>query len=229
MLRVRFEAQLHGEIGSMISPTDWDAWHDDYADPASPLSERLRVVQRQIDQWLDESAPEPVIVLSSCAGDGRDLLEVIERRPDADRVTGTLLEADPRNTARAEAHVARLGLHRRIEIRCADAGTSSAYVDAAPADLVLLCGIFGNISDDDVHRTIAAAPQLCRAGARVIWTRHRRTPDLTPQIRGWFRDHGLAEECFVAPGHASYSVGVQRFRGEPVPLVTDRQLFTFIR
>ena len=213
----------------MSSSTDWDAWHDDYADPASPLSERLRVVQGQIDEWLDESTPEPVTVLSSCAGDGRDLLEVLGRRPDADRVTGMLLEADPRNAARAEAHVARLGLRAGIEVRCADAGTSSAYVDAAPADLVLLCGIFGNISDEDVHRTIAAAPQLCRAGARVIWTRHRRTPDLTPQIRGWFRDHGFAEERFVAPDHASYSVGVQRFRGEPAPLIAGQRLFTFIR
>ena len=85
----------------MSSSTDWDAWHDDYADPASPLSERLRVVQGQIAEWLDESAPGPVTVLSSCAGDGRDLLEVLGRRPDADRVTGMLLEADPRNTARA--------------------------------------------------------------------------------------------------------------------------------
>lgn len=212
----------------MSSRTDWDAWHDDYADPASALSERLRVVQTHIDEWLDATAPRQVTVISSCAGDGRDLLEVLERRADAARVSGTLVEADPRNAARAEAHVARLGLGG-LEVRCTDAGTSTAYVGATPADLVLLCGIFGNISDEDVQRTILAAPQLCEAGARLIWTRHRRAPDLTPAIRGWFRDEGFDEEHFVAPDHAAYSVGVQRFVGEPAPLVIDERLFTFVR
>ena len=98
-----------------------------------------------------------------------------------------------------------------------------------PADLVLLCGIFGNIADDDVHRTIAAAPQLCNRDALVIWTRHRRDPDLTPRVRAWFREHGFREEHFEAPEHAIYSVGVHRFVGRPRPLAAGQHLFTFIR
>ncbi|MEJ7755344.1 MAG: hypothetical protein WKF83_02510 [Nocardioidaceae bacterium] len=64
----------------MSPKTDWNAWHEDYEDPSSLLSERLRVVQRHIDDWLDETAPAAVSVMSSCAGDGRDLLEVLEAR-----------------------------------------------------------------------------------------------------------------------------------------------------
>lgn len=42
------------------------------------------------------------------------------------------------------------------------------YADAVPADLVLLCGIFGNIPDADVQATVRAAPQLCAPGAEVV-------------------------------------------------------------
>ena len=34
----------------------------------------------------------------------------------------------------------------------------------------------------------------------MIWTRHRREPDLTPQIRDWFPASGFEEIAFDAPG-----------------------------
>ena len=214
---------------ALMNPmTDWDSWHADYEDPSSLLSERLRLVQRHVTNWLDASAPTRVIVLSSCAGDGRDLLEVLEGRSDANRVTATLIEADARNATRATDHITRLDLSN-IEVRFTDAGISNAYLGAVPVDLVLLCGIFGNIADDDVHRTIAVTPQLCNQNAVVIWTRHRQDPDLTPRIREWFREHGFVEEHFDAPDHAMYSVGVHRFGGVPEPLDPELHLFTFIK
>jgi hypothetical protein len=112
------------------------------------------------------------------------------------------LDAEPRNAGRATEQISRLGLSD-IEVRCPDAGITSAYAGAVPVDLVLLCGIFGNVTDEDVRRTIAAASQFCKTGARVIWTRHRRDPDLTPQIRDWFNEHDFAEEDFVAPDAAA--------------------------
>ena len=208
--------------------TDWLSWHSAYDDPSSPLSERLSVVQTHIQAWLDETAPSPVTVVSSCAGDGRDLLDVLARRGDAERVTATLIEADARNADRARDQVARLGLSA-VNVRSADAGASDAYKGAAPADMLMLCGIFGNISDEDVSRTIAAAPQLCTRGALVIWTRHRREPDLTPRVRKWFESHGFIEEAFVAPDHANYSVGVHRYVEATQPLVLGQRLFTFVR
>ncbi len=67
----------------------------------------------------------------------------------------------------------------------ADAGDLTAYAKAVPADLVLMAGVFGNISDADVRRTIGAFPQLCADGATVIWTRTRRAPDLTLTGQAW--------------------------------------------
>ena len=81
----------------------WQSWHGAYADPESGLSRRLRTIQEQIGTWLDETAPRPVRVLSICAGDGRDLLGVLASRPDATRVSATLVELGGREHARAVA------------------------------------------------------------------------------------------------------------------------------
>ena len=50
----------------------------------------------------------------------------------------------------------------------ADAGTSDAYAGAVPADLVLACGVLGNVTPDDVAATIAFLPRLCAPGAESI-------------------------------------------------------------
>jgi hypothetical protein len=62
---------------------------------------------------------------------------------------------------------------------------SARYVDLAPADLVLMCGIYGNIAPADIEATVAACAGLCARGGTVIWTRGRlNTPggDLVPRI-----------------------------------------------
>jgi hypothetical protein len=214
-----------------MKKTDWSQWHDAYTRPGSGLADRLNAVRGEISRRLDQTAPQPVRVISACAGDGRDLLGVLAGRSDADRVTAFLVEYDARLAARAHAAASRVDA--RVDVRQADAAQSSVYADAVPADLLLLCGIFGNICDDDIRATIEAAPQLCGPGAEVIWTRHRGDPDLTPSIRGWFRAAGFEEVAFHAPEaiewHDKWSVGVHRLTAQPQPLQTGRHWFTFVR
>jgi hypothetical protein len=212
--------------------TDWSAWHDDYADAGSQLSGRLAVVQSAIRGVLAEQAARagPLTVLSVCAGDGRDILGVLaEQEPRlARRVDVTLLETDPRNRERAEGFCRDTGLSR-VRLRDSDAGLSSSYVDAAPAELVLICGMFGNLTDAGVCRLIQFLPALCRSGATLIWTRSRRAPDLTPSIRDWLAAARFTELSFTAPPDVLFSVGVHRFDGEPPPLASGQRLFTFVR
>jgi hypothetical protein len=207
--------------------TDWSAWHEEYATAESGLSDRLAAVRSQIGRFLDTTASEPVRVVSACAGDGRDLLGVLSTRTDAHRVSSVLVEHDAELAARARR--AAEELPTEVEVRQADAASSDVYAGAVPADLVLLCGIFGNISDDDVRTTVEAAPQLCATGAEVVWTRHREEPDLTPAIRDWFAGAGFEEVAFVAPEGQSWSVGVHRLVEEPQPLEPGRHWFTFVR
>lgn len=208
---------------------DWHSWHDEYADRASPLSRRLRIVQDHIAAFLDETARGPVSVVSACAGQGQDLLGVLLQRPPAERerVRAVLVEADARNVAVAQRAVTEARL-QAVEVRRADAGHARAYRTVAPADLLLMCGVFGNISDADVERTVHALPGLCAAGATVIWTRSRRAPDRTPVIRQWFADAGFTERAFHAPDDVEFSVGVHKMTVGPQPLTRHGTLFRFI-
>jgi SAM-dependent methyltransferase len=208
--------------------TDWLAWHADYDDPESALSRRLRVVQGRVSEGLDDHDGE-VRVVSACAGDGRDVIEVLARRPDAGRVSAVLIEWDERNADAARVAARDAGLDN-VEVRCADAGHLDAYEGAAPADLLLFCGVFGNVSDEEVERAVAMLPRLLEPGATVIWTRSRREPDLTPAIRGWFAGSGFVERHFYAPEDVLFSVGVHQLATEgsaPAPRA-GRRLFRFV-
>ena len=207
---------------------DYVAWHDAYDDPQSSLSWRLSVVRSWIERWLDEHS-SPVRVLSVCAGDGRDVLGVLARRPDVANVDVTLLEIDPVLAARARQQAADLHPRIRVDVRVADAGDPAAYFGAVPADVVLLVGIFGNISNADIARTIAAAPAMCRPDAIVLWSRGRHGGDRTDEIRRRFGTAGFAEigvDTLDREGHPT--VGTMRFVGEPEPMPSHR-LFTFLR
>src|SRR5215470_7074310 len=206
---------------------DWVAWHAAYDDPQSPLSARLRVVRRHLSGALDAAPPGPVRLVSLCAGQGHDVLSVLPGHPRGPQVSAVLVEYDPRNAALARQGAEQAGLPQ-VEVRTADASRVGNYADALPADVLLLCGIFGNVSEGDIQRTAQAAPALCAAGATVIWTRHRRPPDLTPRIREWFRASGFEEVTFDTPDtEALTGVGVGRLAAAPRAGLPPGPLFSF--
>ena len=109
-------------------------------------------------------------------------------------------------------------------------GIRQAYVGAVPADLVIMIGIFGNISDDDVRRTIMTAPQLAELARRCCG---HAPPALRTGI-AWF------VACYQLPVSSSLTtvsligeeeraaLGSARYGGPPQPLITGQQLFTFV-
>jgi hypothetical protein len=213
--------------------TDWVDWHAPYADPDSSLSRRRRVVQGHVARWLDErpTGEVPRRVISACAGDGRDVLDVLARRPrDAEGLDVLLVELDRRlaETAAAYAHDHHLD---GVEVRAEDAGTTTAYRGHVPAGLVLLCGVFGNVSDDDVRRTVAELPSLCVPGATVVWTRGRRDGlmDAPQAVREAFAAAGHQELAFTAPDDVTFTVGAHLVHGHAADYRPDRRLFTFTR
>lgn len=175
---------------------------------------------------FDQAPPGPIRVISMCAGSGRDLIGVLADHPRRSDVTARLVELDPSLVAEARATVEHLGL-THVEIVGGDASNTSAYLGAVPADLLLVCGVFGNISEDDIHRTIDELPHLAAADAVVIWTRHPRPPDQTPAIRRWFTEAGFDEIGFDVGEGASFSVGTNRFHGDPQQPRADVRLFRF--
>ncbi len=205
--------------------SEWVRWHDAYAE-GGPLALRLGVVQDLIRSALDACPPGPIRVISLCAGDGRDLLGVLEDHPRRTDVRARLVELDPELAERGRARAANIG--PRVEVVNGDASTTSAYLGAVPADIVLVCGVFGNITDDDVRQTIRCLPELCAPDATVIWTRGTFAPDLTPAIRDWFTASGFSELAFTAIPDTTAAVGADRLTSEPQPFEPDVSLFTFL-
>ena len=205
---------------------NWLAWHDHYTDGSSPLSQRLKVVQERLRDALVDRSNQPTRVISVCAGQCDDLLGVLASMQRTSHIQARLVELDTRNVriARDRAVSAQLG---NVSVVEGDASLVSAYADISPVDIILMCGVFGNVPDRDVFHTIDILPQLSTDRTRVIWTRSRREPDLTPRIRQQFTENRFVEEEFVAPDSHLLSVGVNTFRGQQQPLRSEGKMFTF--
>ena len=205
---------------------EWVDWHRGY-EGDHPHARRLRLVQARIREALGRSPPGEIRVLSMCAGDGRDLLGVLPDHPRRDDVRARLVDLTSELVTAGQREISRQGL-AGVEFVCADAGVTTAFTGGVPADLVLACGVFGNVSDADVHRTVRHFRDLCAPGATVIWTRGRFAPDLTPVVREWFRQEGFAELAFDTIPGTTASVGVHRLRSAPRRFRPGLRLFSFL-
>ncbi len=216
----------------MSGVRDYLAWHEQYDDPGSSLLQRLAMVRDVLRAELD-ARPGPVRVLSLCAGDGRDLLSVLAERDDAARVSATLVEVLPELVERARALAADLASD--VEVVAGDAGRSDTYAGLAtvPADVVLVVGVLGNVSDDDVAVLAAALPQLCAPGATLVWSRGRSvdgTLDVVTPVREALAAAGFGEVS-VTPfdvGDDCTALGVVRYDGPAVALERGVPWFTFV-
>jgi hypothetical protein len=221
---------LDHEAGGDVNESHWVRWHREYEDPGSKLSLRLRTVQRMVAEVLDgvSSRSRPIRVVSMCAGQGRDVIDVVSTHPRRADVSAILVELDPALVAAARERASSAGVAPYVRVQQGDASLCESYAEYVPADLVLVCGVFGNISGSDIASTIEALPSFCGPGGHVIWTRHRRPPDATPSIRAKFADCGFEEIEFVTPEPTVMTVGHHRLDGRTAAFDPDRRLFDFV-
>lgn len=205
---------------------DWVEWHREYDDAGSLLSRRLERVQGHLRAELDRIPTGDIRLVSLCAGQGHDVIGVLAEHPRRADVHARLVELDESNV-RLASSAARAAALDGVEVLQADAGLTDAYLGAVPAQIVMACGVFGNLTASDVHATVAALPSLCVPGALVVWTRHRLPPDLTPAIRRWFTDAGFREEAFDLSDDGFMAVAAHRLASAPSTLVPGNRLFTF--
>jgi hypothetical protein len=207
---------------------DWNDWHRGYDEAGSELDTRLRAVQEHLRVAVGTLPPGPVVVLSMCGGQGRDLAGALgghERRAD---VRGRLVELDADNVAAARAGLQAAALDG-IEVVRGDASQSDAYAGLPPVNVFVASGVWGHLDDDDQRRTIAFLRQLCAPDAAVVWTSFRRDPERLERLRRVFRDEGFEEESFsdLAGEEYGFTVATSRMRAAPEPFEPGRTLFTF--
>ncbi|MGQ0804740.1 MAG: class I SAM-dependent methyltransferase [Actinomycetota bacterium] len=206
---------------------DWTEWHEPYDRPGSSLHRRLQLVQQRIGEALATAPPGVINVISICAGQGRDLVGALRDHPRRGDVEARLVELDEANVGYARESVRSAG-RDGVEVVAGDASITTAYDGHVPADLVLVCGVFGNVTEADIRNTVRQLPMLCRSGATVIWTRHREQPDMTPTIRGWFEGAEFEEVGFDSEEGFLFGIGTHRFLGTAKPFERDVRLFDFI-
>ena len=209
-----------------MTESHWYAWHERYDDPESWQARRLARVQRRIALALDTAPAGPLTVLDMCAGQGRDLLPVLAEHPRRAEVTVRMVELDPDNCAAARAVAAGAGLSG-VDVVEGDAGLIDHYAGLPPADLLLMCGLFAHITDEDIANSIGHLPSMVRPGGTVVWTRHRRAPDAIPMIRDRYREHGFSH-VWLTESDEVFAVGAERFDGQPATFTPGVRLFTFV-
>jgi len=209
---------------------DWKTWFASYDEPDSPLVQRLAVVQEGIRRALDEAPAGSIKILSLCAGEGRDLIPVLAEHPRRADVRARLIEFDPVIARVARDAVTAADLDGTVDVVTGDAADPALFGDYAPADLLLLCGIFGNITEADIQNTATRAANLTARGGTAIWTRHRFDPAVIPRIHGWFTAAGFSDlwESDSELPTAVYVAG-NRHERDPAPLPDDTKLFTFVK
>jgi Putative methyltransferase len=208
-----------------MAQRDWHEWHAAYDHPGSGLARRLSWVQERIRAALDAAPVGQVRAISLCAGQGRDLIGALADHPRARDVTARLVELDPRNTEAAARLAAESGLDN-VEVVTGDASLISQYVGLVPADLVLACGLFGNMTDAHVEQTIDYLGQLCAEGGTVVWTRARWSPDLVPRVCAWFEGRGFERVSLTSANYVQ-CVGDHRRTVPPAALEPGAVMFTF--
>jgi hypothetical protein len=142
-------------------------------------------------------------------------------------VRATLVDLEPTliGAAREAARTLRI---QGVTCDVGDAGLQKWYADARPIDVLLACGVFGNISAQDLGRTIGAFATVVAPGGHVIWTRHRRPPDQTTDIRRRFETSGFEEVSFVVVPDSLASVGSHRRAPTAAVAELPRRLFEFV-
>jgi hypothetical protein len=203
-------------------------WHAGYDHPGSALAARLAIVRDELGKALSRRPPGPIRLLSICAGQGRDVIPTLADHPRRHDTRAVLVDFDPQNVATAQRAADAAGL-AHVSVVEADAALTDNYASHVPDDVVLVCGLFGNIADADIERTVRHLPHLCAAEADVIWTRNLGPRDgsanLTPIVRSWFRDAGFDEVAFRWTD-AGYGIGTHRLAIPPRPHVAGYRLFS---
>ncbi|OUL20991.1 SAM-dependent methyltransferase [Nostoc sp. T09] len=209
-------------------PKDWFEWHDLY-NTEPKLQQRLEIVREYITYSLDASPAGRIRVVSVCAGDGRDLLGTLANHPRSQDVYARLVELNPNLVERGKATIESLGLAKQIEFINGDATISANYVGAVPADIVIVCGVFGNLADEaELKRLLDNLSFLSKQGAFVIWTRGDTNGIRYSEIaRKVFQDYKFEEVKFKFTATGDMGVGINRYIGENLPAPKEQQLFVF--
>ena len=153
-----------------VGRSTWNNWPQRAYERPS-YRRRLEAVQRHLSDVLDRAPDGEVTIISPCAGDGRDVIDVVGAHPRRTDVAAWLVEMDAKSVAAGIALARGAGLQKTVRFLHADATSYATYRDIPGADVVVLCGVWGHVPPGERSEVVSACRALCRVGGHVIWTR----------------------------------------------------------
>ena len=207
----------------------WSGWPQD-AYRREPYLQRLRAVQAHLAECLDCAPHGAVRILSLCAGDGRDVIGVLQSSPRRNDVDAWLVELDRQSVADGMRHLRASGLEKVVNFINADATEYATYKNLVPCDITLVCGIWGHVPGNERARLVRALASFCNPGGSVIWTRgiskgKSRLNDIQSQFGGSSWEN---VRLSFTPDE-EWAVGTHRYRGPSLEKPASGRIFNFRR
>jgi putative methyltransferase len=207
----------------------WKGW------PAEAYSEvryqqRLEAVQEHLRKNLNEAPAGPLRLISICAGDGRDVIGVLQTHKRRTDVSAWLVELDRESVAAGVRETSIVGLDDIVRFINGDATDYTTYEGIAPANVVLACGVWGHVPAHERASLAGAIAELCKLRGTITWTRGVSA--------GMVRLNEI-ERLFVRPrwenvrttitADKRWAVATYRNFGPPVALPVAGRIFNFQR
>jgi hypothetical protein len=210
-----------------LRPAVWSGWPEK-AYQRQGYQRRLRVVQEHLAECLDVAPPGAVKVLSMCAGDGRDVIGVVQSHPRRNDVSAWLVELNRQSVDLGLHYTTHAGLEKSLRFVNEDATVYTTYKYIAPADIVLVCGVWGHVPPPERGGLVQAAAALTRAGGSVIWTRGvSKGMSRFDEIDSLFAEPAWEKVRVSFTADKSWAVATHRYRGPAQELPADGQIFHF--
>jgi 16S rRNA G966 N2-methylase RsmD len=207
----------------------WSDWPQEVYQQQS-YQQRLSKVQEHFAECLDNVPRGPVRVLSLCAGDGRDVIGVLNSHPRRTDVSAWLIESNRQCVAICVRQAASVGLQKTVNFVCGDATLCVTYKNIATADIVLICGVWGHVAANQRAQLVAGIASLCKPDAAVIWTRGL-VPNMSrmQEIQSHFAGLAWNKVRVSSTPDQRWAVATYRYSGPRHQLSKSGRLFRFRR
>ena len=208
---------------------EWGGWPEQ-AYQRDAYQQRLSAVQEHLAECLDTAPPGPVHIISICAGDGRDVIGVLESHPRRDDVSAWLVESNEQSVDFGIRRAQSAGLERTVNFVNEDATDYVTYRNMAPADIVLVCGVWGHVPTPERKPLVRAIASLCKPNGVVIWTRgvSKGLAQLR-EIQSHFVGPSWEEVRLHLTPDKWWGVASHRYYGPPVERPESGRIFNFQR
>ena len=208
-------------------PSVWHGWPE-LAYQQEAYQRRLSAVQQHLTESLDCAPSGSLRIISMCAGDGRDVIGVLKSHRRRQDVATVLVELNCQSIADGAREMQTAGLQNNVEFLNADATAYETYKHLGPANIVLLCGVWGHVPASERVRLIGALTSLCLPGGTVIWTRGiAKGLERFHEIQATFPMSSWKQDRVTFTSDQKWAVVSHRFLGTPTELPSSGPIFRF--